>query len=313
MIDNKQDNENMEYEANASCPLRGIRSILSSSASNYESLPMLDIVFDRMVRFLSTSLRNLTQNNIDVSLKEITAMRFGEYLDTLPSSTLSSVFKAEEWNNFGILSTSSDFIYNIIDTLLGGSSQQKTQKADRPYTTIELNLAKEIIELTLNDLSTAFDPVASINFSFERLETNPKFAAITRLSNPVVVAKLNVDMENSNGVIEIAIPYTTLEPAKEVLQQLFIGERYGKDITWEKFLARKLWSTDVELKVVIKEKKVNLAEIMKWEKGSFLPLDIYPNDPIHILCAEVPMFDGIMGRKNDKVVVKIKGKYIKDE
>lgn len=106
----------------------------------------------------------------------------------------------------------------------------------RPYTTIELNLVKDMIELILSDLSTSFDPVTSVNFAYDRLETNPRFATITRLSNAVIVAHLRIDMEDRGGKIDLMIPYATLEPVRDLLLQMFMGERYGRDTIWENHL-----------------------------------------------------------------------------
>lgn len=292
----------------------GVKAILNSSLASYERLPMLDIVFDRLVRLIATSLRNLTQDNVEVSLEQIVSTRFGEYLDSLTLPSLLSVFRAEEWDNYGLMSADSDLVYSMVDVLLGGRRGTAAIRIEgRPYTTIEINLIREMVDLIISDLSMAFDPVVPVNFSNERLETNPRFAAITRLSNPVVVAKIRVDMEDRGGKIDVVIPYTTLDPAKEVLQQLFIGERYGYDTTWENYLAEKIWGTEVEIEAVLKEREVSLTEISKWQVGSFLPLEMSPNDDVNILCNDVPLFRGTMGRKSNNVVIKLKGKAIKDD
>ncbi|MDD4556299.1 MAG: flagellar motor switch protein FliM [Alphaproteobacteria bacterium] len=292
----------------------GVKAILNSSLASYERLPMLDIVFDRLVRLIATSLRNLTQDNVEVSLEHVVSTRFGEYLDSLTLPTLLSVFRAEEWDNYGLMSADSDLVYSMVDVLLGGRRGTAAIRIEgRPYTTIEINLMREMVDLIISDLSMAFDPVVPINFSNERLETNPRFAAITRLSNPVVVAKIRVDMEDRGGKIDIVVPYTTLAPAKEILQQLFIGERYGYDTTWENYLAERIWNTEVEVDALLQEKEISLSEISKWQVGSFLPLDISPHEDVNIYCGDIPLFRGTMGRKGENVVIKLKGKAIKDE
>ncbi len=59
----------------------GIRAIIDSAMVSYERLPMLEIVFDRLVRLMTTSLRNFTSDNVEVSLDRITSVRFGDYLN----------------------------------------------------------------------------------------------------------------------------------------------------------------------------------------------------------------------------------------
>ncbi len=291
----------------------GVKAILNSSMVSYERLPMLDVVFDRLIRMMATSLRNFTQDNVEVSLESIESMRFGEYIDSLTLPTLLSVFRAEEWDNYGLISVDSSLVYSIVDVLLGGRRGTAAMRIEgRPYTTIELNLVKDMIDLVLSDLSTAFDPITTINFTYDRTETNPRFAAIARLSNAVIVAHLRIDMEDRGGKLDLMIPYATLEPVRDLLLQMFMGERYGRDTIWENHLVEELWETEVEIKACLKEQLINLGEISKWEKGSFLPLDMETSSDITVICGDVPLLTGIMGRKSDKIVIKVKGKADKN-
>ena len=127
----------------------GVQAILNSSMVSYERLPMLDIVFDRLIRMMATSLRNFTQDNVEVSLDNIESMRFGEYIDSLTLPTLLGVFKAEEWDNYGLMSFDSSLVYSIVDVLLGGRRGTAAMRIEgRPYTPIELNLVKDMIDLS---------------------------------------------------------------------------------------------------------------------------------------------------------------------
>ena len=291
----------------------GVQAILNSNMVSYERLPMLEIVFDRLIRLMATSLRNFTQDNVEVSLDSIESMRFGEYIDSLTLPTLLSVFKAEEWDNYCLISLDSSLIYSMVDVLLGGRRGTAAMRIDgRPYTTIELNIVKEIIQLILSDLSTAFDPITSVGFVFDRLETNTRFSRITRMSNAVIVAHLRIDMEDRGGKIDLMIPYATLEPVRELLLQMFMGERFGRDTIWENHLMSQLWETDVEIKAVLKETTAKLSDVSSWQKGSFLPLDITPQDQVNIFCGDVPLFKGSMGRHEDHVVIRVEGKAEKN-
>ena len=115
---------NQAYYHSMDTEKTGVKAILNSSMVSYERLPMLDIVFDRLIRMMSTSLRNFTQDNVDVSLDSIESMRFGEYIDALTLPTLLGVFKAEEWDNYGLISIDSSLVYSIVDVLLGGAEER---------------------------------------------------------------------------------------------------------------------------------------------------------------------------------------------
>ena len=123
----------------------------------------------------------------------------------------------------------------------------------RPYTTIEASLVERLIRLILADLSSAFAPITPVQFRFDRMETNPRFAAIARPGNACVVFKLRIDVQDRGGSVEFLIPYATLEPARDLLLQMFMGEKFGRDPIWEGHLATEIFAADVQLEAVLHE------------------------------------------------------------
>lgn len=284
----------------------GIMSVVHAKEITYERLPMLEVVFDRLERMLTTSVRNFTSENVDISLENITAQRFGDYLNSVPLPAMISIFKATEWDNFGLVTVDSPMIYSIVDVLLGGRRGTVPMRIEgRPYTTIEARLIERLIRLVLDDLGQAFAPITSVHFRFERMETNPRFAAIARPGNACVVFKLRVDLEDRGGAIEFLIPHATLEPARDLLLQMFMGEKFGRDSIWENHLAREIWLTDVDLEAVLEERVVSLGEVLNLQVGSVLRLSARPDSQVRLRCGEVPMLAGRVGRVGDRMVVKI--------
>ncbi|HYD98049.1 MAG TPA: flagellar motor switch protein FliM, partial [Alphaproteobacteria bacterium] len=292
----------------------GIMALVNSALINYERLPMLDIVFDRLVRMMSTSLRNFTSDNVEVSLDQVSSVRFGDYLNSIPLPAMLSVFKAEEWDNYGLLTIDSAMIYSIVDVLLGGRRGTAAMRIEgRPYTTIERNLVERMVHVVLSDLSAAFDPLSPVTFRFERLETNPRFATIARPANAAVLAKLRVDMEDRGGRIELLIPYATLEPVRELLLQMFMGEKFGRDSIWENHLASELWNTDVEISAVLDQVALPLYQVLNWKIGTQLFLNASPDGLIEMRCGDVPMFEGKMGRKGGNIAVRLEREIPRSE
>ncbi|MCA1941275.1 MAG: flagellar motor switch protein FliM [Caenispirillum bisanense] len=284
----------------------GIQAILNSALVSYERLPMLEVVFDRLVRMMSTSLRNFTSDNVEVSLDNILSLRFGDYLNSIPLPAMLTVFKAEEWDNYGLMTVDSAMIYSIVDVLLGGRRGTAAMRVEgRPYTTIERNLVERMIHVVLADLSAAFDPLSPVTFRFDRLETNPRFATISRPSNAAIVAKLRIDMEDRGGRLELLLPYATLEPVRELLLQMFMGEKFGRDSIWETHLAEEMWFTEVDLEAVLDEQWMSLRDILNLKVGSRIMLNATPDSPIMMRCGDVPMFSGRMGRKGGNIAIRL--------
>ncbi len=293
-------------DADGSGDNSGIMALINSAMVNYERLPMLEVVFDRLVRMMSTSLRNFTSDNVEVSLDQITSIRFGDYLNSIPLPAMLAVFKAEEWDNYGLLVVDSAMIYSIVDVLLGGRRGTAAMRIEgRPYTTIERNLVERMVHVVLADLSAAFDPLSPVTFRFDRLETNPRFATIVRPGNAAMLAKLRIDMEDRGGRLELMVPYATLEPVRELLLQMFMGEKFGRDSIWENHLASQLWRTDLDLSAVLAETTLSLRDVLDWEVGSQIVLNTTPDSAVDLRCGDVPMFRGRLGQRNGHIAVRV--------
>lgn len=284
----------------------GIQKIISSGLVSYERLPMLEIVFDRLVRIMSTSLRNFTSDNVEVGIDNILSLRFGDYLNSIPLPAMLAVFKAEEWDNYGLMVVDSAMIYSIVDVLLGGRRGTAAMRIEgRPYTTIERTLVERLIRVVLSDLSGSFDPLCPVSFHYERLEVNPRFATISRLSNAAILARLRVDMEDRGGKMELLLPYATLEPVRELLLQQFMGEKFGRDSIWESHLAEELWNTEIELDIILDEQTMRLSDVVALVPGTRIALNATPDAPVQLRCGSIPLFQAKVGRRKNRMAVRI--------
>ena len=293
-------------DAYADQNVRGVRALINSTLVSYERLPMLEIVFDRLVRLMTTSLRNFTSDNVEVSLDNISSIRFGDYLNSIPLPAILAVFRAREWDNYGLFAVESNLIYSVVDVLLGGRRGTQTMRIEgRPYTTIELGLVERMIDVILKDAEAAFEPLSKVTLDLDRLETNPRFAAIARTANAAILVRFRIDMEDRGGRIEMLLPYATIEPIRELLLQMFMGERFGHDAIWEGHLATELWGTKVRLDAVLDEINVSIADVMDFKVGQTLLLNRGPEDAVRLRCGNVDLAEGKLGRVEDKIAVRV--------
>lgn len=290
----------------SSVELTGVRALINSALVSYERLPMLEIAFDRLVRLATTTLRNFTSDNVEVALDSISSVRFGDYLNSIPLPAILSVIKAEEWDNFGLLTVDSSLIYSMIDVLLGGRRGSSVIRIEgRPYTTIELALARRMIEHVLDDMRKAFEPLTQVTFKLDRMETNPRFAAISRPGNAAILVELRIDMDDRGGKIEIMLPYATIEPIREQLLQMYMGEKFGRDPIWEGHLATEIYAADTEISAVLHEMDMPLSKILGLEKGDTIMFDRTPTDPVTLRCGTVDLTKAVMGHIGNNVSVRV--------
>ncbi len=284
----------------------GIQALLDKALLQYERLPMLEIVFDRYVRSLSTTLRNFTSDNVDVTIESINSMRFEDYINSIPLPALLVVFQAVEWENFGLINVDSSLTFSLVDVLLGGGRSNRPVRIEgRPYTTIEQDIIKTVVTYMLDDMSAAFNPVTPATFRYERMESNPRFATITRPANAIILISMRIDMEERGGKAEIMFPYSTLEPVKEILQQMFTGEKFGNDDQWERHFAREVKSANINVEAIFEQKNLNFGDVANLQVGTTVVLDHQVQDDVIVRCNGIDLMHGKMGCTKENIAVRI--------
>jgi flagellar motor switch protein FliM len=296
----------LNFDATPAGELTGVQALINSALVAYERLPMLEIVFDRLVRLATTSLRNFTSDTVEVAMESISSVRFGEYIDSIPMPSVLGVVRAEEWDNFGLLAIDDNLIYSMIDVLLGGRRSTMSARGEgRPYTTIERVLVRRMIEVLLEDMTRAFEPITDIHFRLERVETNPRFAAISRPANAAILIELRIEMDERGGKAEILLPYATIEPIREQLLQMFMGEKFGRDPIWEGHLATEIYAAEVDVEAVLHEVNLPLSRVLAMEPGDTVMFDRTPSDPITLRCGDVELTEAVMGHIGKLISVRV--------
>ena len=158
-------------------------------------------------------------------------------------------------------------------------------------------------------MSKAFSVLSPVNFSFERLETNPRFAMIVRESNAAALIELSVEMEERGGKIEVVLPYGTIEPIRELLLQMFLGEKFGQDNIWENHLASEVKATKIKVEAVLDRTTAKLSEVLNWQPGSQIVFNVGPDSLVELRSGGVPILTGSMGRKNNNVAIRVEDRW----
>src|SRR4029077_4911980 len=139
----------------------------------------------------------------------------------------------------------------------------------------------------------------------DRWKPNPRFAAISRPANAAILVRLRIDMEDRGGNVELLLPYATIEPIRDVLLQMFMGEKFGRDPIWEGHLATEIAQAEIAVDAVLYEAKLPLKQLMSLKVGDTLTLEIRPDSLVTVRCGDVTLTEGRMGRVGDRVSVRV--------
>src|SRR5205085_10915168 len=134
---------------------------------------------------------------------------------------------------------------------------------------------------------------------------DPRFASITRPANGAILIELKLDMEGRGGVLQILLPYATIEPMRDLLLQSFIGEKLGRDHIWEGHLATEMWQAEMTVEAVLHETRLPLKQVLSLEVGDTLMFDARPNELVGLRCGEWTLTQGRVGRIDDRIAIQV--------
>ncbi|QDH17132.1 flagellar motor switch protein FliM [Swingsia samuiensis] len=288
-----------------------IEKLIGTAPTSYERLPMLEVVFDRFVRRLTTTLRNRITDSVVISIREIFSQRWEEYLQNDAKKSLYVVFKADEWNGSGVLVLESKLFYSLIDSLLGGRKEKNAFLSNRDhYTEIEKALIKPILHEILTSFAESFYPLCKVDFAFERLETNTRFVAVSRPMDGVVRLSFNIQIEENIGKADFILPYAMLEPIRDTLLQQYMGEKLGHDTVWENHLVQELWKTHINIDVVLGEQEIDFNKITNFSPGDKIFLRRLSENFVSVRSGGKDLFTAKMGQRRGGVAISIENSFI---
>lgn len=286
----------------------GWAAMLDTTRLEYDRLPMLEVVLDRLVRMLATTARDLAGRTVAVTLERIRTVRFGDWVGEPAARPLFGVFHAAAWDNYGLLAPDRDLLDAIGEALLGGAPETAGLRTpDRPPTAIDRRMAGRMLDAVLADLGAAFDPICAVAFTLDRLEEDARFACVTRLHNACLVAELGVALDGRPGCLELVFPYATLEPVRDRLSRMFMGERFGNDPLWAGHIRTQLAQAHTGVRAVAGTADVSLGAMLAWRPGTVFVLDAAAEGTAALVIGGITVAHGLLGRRGTRWAVATEG------
>lgn len=272
-----------------------------------ERLPMMEIGLERVARALQATLRRYADDKVSVATKAIRDMRFSAYLRENKPPYTFYIARLEVTGAPVLLVARGDLVQLTIDLLLK-SRQPAVEISGRSFTATERILTERTVRMIMSEIGASFQPIAEFNLKMDRTETNPRFLTAVREKDGLLATTITITIGDRKGSIDLLIPHASLEPYKDVLRQQYAGDKFGRDQLWEQHLTQELLVSHVRVTAILDEPTVPLSDIINWQVGSVLPLDITANEPIRLHTGQSAVFFGSMGRHDDRVVVRIDGR-----
>jgi len=270
-------------------------------------MPTLEMVNERFARYFRISLFNFLRRAAEISVSGIQVQKFSEFIQGLFVPTNLNVVRMSPLRGRALIIMEPRLVFTAVDNFFGGGGQFYNKVEGREFTPTEMRIIRLILEMIFKDLTEAWKPVMDVNFEYLNSEVNPQFANIVSPSEIVVISTIHVELEGGGGDINIALPYTMIEPIRELLDAV-TSDRGEVDGRWQDSLRTEILRSEVTLSSKLIEKQLSIHNLIELKKGDVIPIDM--PETVLLEVEEVPVFRGKLGLSDGNYAIEIIEKVI---
>ncbi len=265
-------------------------------------MPTLEMINERFARYTRISMFNLLRRTADVSVGGINIQKFGEYVHTLYVPTSLNMVKFRPLRGTALVVFDAKLVFKLVDNFFGGDGRHAKIEG-REFTPTELRVVRMVLEQLFVDLKEAWKAVLPIDFDHVNSEVNPSMANIVSPSEVVVVSTFHFELDGGGGELHITIPYSMIEPIREMLDAGLQSDSDERDDRWINSLREEIMCADVRLDTNLLRSKILLRDVVNLREGDVIPVEL-PKE--HITTANgVPIFRVTIGQSSGNLALKI--------
>lgn len=265
-------------------------------------MPTLEMINERFARYTRISMFNLLRRTADVSVGGIQIQKFGEYVHTLYVPTSLNMVKFRPLRGTALVILDAKLVFKLVDNFFGGDGRHAKIEG-REFTPTELRVVQMVLQQAFIDLREAWKAVKEIDFEYINSEVNPSMANIVSPSEVVVVSTFHVELDGGGGELHITMPYSMVEPIRDVLDAGLQSDTDERDDRWVNALKEDVMEARIELECDIVRRDISLRDIVDLREGDIVPITM-PDFQV-VTANGVPMFKAKMGQSNDNLALKI--------
>lgn len=274
-------------------------------------MPTLEMVNERFARHMRISLFNMMRRTAEVSINGVQMLKFGEYVHTLFVPTSLNMVRFRPLKGTGLITMEARLVFILVDNFFGGDGRYHAKIEGREFTPTERRIIQMLLKLIFEDYKEAWAPVMDTAFEYLDSEVNPAMANIVSPTEVIVVSSFHIELDGGGGDFHIALPYSMVEPIRELLDAGVQSDKEDTDIRWSTALQDEVMDVPVNLTTKLLEAELSLRDIMEMKPGDIIPVEM-PETAL-VLIEDLPTFHAKIGQANDNMAIKIVDKLKRPE
>ena len=283
----------------------GVRSYDISSQEKIVRgrMPNLEIINERFARNIRIGLFNLIHKSPEISIGGIKVQKYSAFLREIVVPTNFNIMSVRPLRGSGLIVCDPSLVFAVVDALFGGTGKFRTRIEGRDFSPTEQRIIQRLVEVVTTEYERAWTGVYPLELEYQRSEMLPQFASIATPSEVVVSTSFAMEIGETSGSIHFCIPYSTLEPIRDVLYSTVQGDGNEPDRRWVNQMKSQIQEAEVELVVELAHAPATVEQLLAFKPGDFIELDLERG--IQAKVAGVPVFDCHYGTSNGKYALKV--------
>ncbi len=266
-------------------------------------MPTLEMINERFARYTRISLFNLLRRNADVSTSGIQIMKFGEYIHTLYVPTSLNLVKVRPLRGTGLFILDAKLVFKLVDNFFGGEGRHAKIEG-REFTPTETRIVQMVLNQVFNDMKEAWHAVLKVDFEYLSSEVNPAMANIVSPSEVVVISTFHVELDGGGGELHMALPYSMIEPIREVLDAGVQSDIDDVDERWVNALQEDIKEVMVPINATVCRRRISLRDVANFKVGDVIPVEM--PDALDMTANGIPIYKATLGTRDGKTALRIR-------
>lgn len=273
-------------------------------------MPTLEMISERFARLFRTSLFTMLRRTPEVTVQPIKMLKFSEYVHTLHVPTNLNLVKILPLRGTGLIVLDPKLVFAALDNFFGGCGRFAKIEG-REFTATENRVIHMLLKHVFGDLKEAWSHVARLDIEYLSSEINPHFANIVSPTEIVVVTSFHIELDGGGGDVHITMPYSMIEPLRELLHAGVASDRVEHDERWVQALKEEIEDAEVELSTILGRGKITMQQLLGLQAGDILPCDF--SGRATVMVEDVPVFRGTFGVSHGQQAVQIEERVARNK
>src|SRR5574340_374926 len=266
-------------------------------------MPTMEIINARFARLFRIGLFNLIRRTPEISVGPVRVLKFGEFIRNLHVPTNLNLIQAKPLRGNGLFIFDPNLACLVVDNMFGGDGRFHTRVEGREFTQTEQRIIQKLLGVVFETYGKSWEAVQPLEFEFVRSEMNPQFANIATPNEVVIVTTFDIELGGNGGAFHVCMPYSMLEPVKDLLYSTMQGEHLAVDKRWLQLLSKQVQSANIELIATLGQADMTFEQVLKMRSGDIIPLEVGEN--ITASVDGVPVMECKYGAFNNQYALKV--------